>query len=285
MSDGDAPGGRPVPRIPLRRSAEQFVAVADYEFEKRRRGVAVLTVLLSALAALDVAFFPSLQASGVDLDEYMESLPPAMRELFGGVSLGTIEGFLVAEFYQFAWVLLLGMYVAYRAGGLLAGDVERDRMDLLLSTPVSRRVVVLGKYGSLVPALVVLNAVLPAVVYVAVGLVGESIAPGRLVMVHLLSFPYLLACGAAGVLASAVASKADVGQRAGMGVVFAMYLLDSATARTGVEWVARLTFPHYYDSAPVLTAGEYDLAGAAVLLAAAAALVGVAAWQFDRRDV
>ena len=264
---------------------EQLAAVTRYETSKRVRGMLVLTGLLVALAALDIAFFPSLEASGVDLDRYFESLPPAMREAFGGVGLGTIEGFLVAEFYQFAWVLLLGMYFAYRGGGLIAGDIERDRMDMLLATPLSRRTVVLGKFLSLVPLVVLLNLVVPAVIYGGVSLIGESISAADLAAVHLLSVPYLLSCAAIGILLSTIVSKADTGQRAGLGIVFAMYLVDSVTARTDFEWLGGLALPRYYDSAPILTSGDYDLGGAAILIAVTAVLLAVAVRWFGRRDV
>lgn len=277
LADSESPGAAG--------TVHHIVAVVRYEAEKRVRGMLVLTGLLVALAALDIAFFPSLEASGVDLDQYFESLPPAMREAFGGVGLGTIEGFLVAEFYQFAWVLLLGMYFAYRGGGLIAGDIERDRMDLLLTTPISRLTVVLGKFLSLVPLMILLNVVVPVVIYVGVLLIGESISAADLAAVHLLSFPYLFACASLGILLSTVVSKADTGQRSGLGVVFAMYLVESVTARTDFEWFGALTLPRYYDTAPILTNGGYDLAGATILVVTTALMLAVAVWWFGRRDV
>lgn len=260
-------------------------AVARYEAGKRVRGTLVLTGLLVALAALDVALYPSLGNAEVNIDDYFQSLPQTMQEMFGGVGFGTIEGFLVGEFYQFAWVLLLGMYFAYRGGGLLAEDVERDRMDLLLATPISRSSVVLGKFLSLVPVMIVLNAVLPVVVYAGVVAIGESIAVTDLIAVHLLSLPYLSACGALGLLLSAGVSTADLGRRAGLGAVFGMYLLNSVTARTTLEWIEVLTLPQYYDTAPILANGEYDVVGAAVLLAVTGLTLAVAAWWFGRRDI
>lgn len=267
------------------RPLKHIVTIARYETGKRVRGMPVFTGLLVALAALDIAFFPTLEASGVDLDQYFESLPPAMQEAFGGVGLGTIEGFLVAEFYQFAWVLLLGMYLAYRGGGLIAGDIERDRMDMLLATPLSRRSVVLGKFLSLLPLLVVVNIVVPMVIYLGIVAIGESISAVDLAAVHLLSFPYLFACGALGIFLSTVVSSADTGQRAGLGIIFAMYLIESVTARTDVAWIGALTLPRYYDTAPILTAGEYSLTGALILLAVTGLVVAGAAWWFGQRDV
>lgn len=264
---------------------DHVVAIGRYEAGKRVRGTLVLTGLLVALVALDIAFFPSMKASGVDLDRYFESLPPALQEAFGGVGIGTIEGFLVAEFYQFAWVLLLGMYLAYRGGGLIADDIERDRMDLLLAAPIGRHSVVLGMFLSLVPLMIVLNVVLPATIYIGVLAIGESISPVDLAAVHLLSFPYLLSAAALGILLSTVVSKADVGQRAGLGSIFAMYLVESVTAHTDYKWIGALTLPHYFDTAPILTDGEYNLTGVLVLLAVTVVVLTVAAWWFDRRDI
>jgi len=90
--------------------------LARYAFRQRLAGTAALSVLLAVFAAGMVAMFaagmvamfPSIEQSGVDLEAYLEAFPPALREAFGLVSLGSIEGFLAAEFYQFGLVLLLG---------------------------------------------------------------------------------------------------------------------------------------------------------------------------------
>ena len=47
---------------------------------------------------------------------------------------------------------------------------------------------------------------------------------------------------------------------------------------TDFEWVGALTFPRYYDTAPILTRGEDDLTGAAVLLAVTALVLAVSVW-------
>lgn len=262
-----------------------MLEIAAFETRRRLRGALGLGVMLSALAAVMVAFFPSVEASGVDFESYVESLPPAFREAFGVEALTTIDGFLAAELYQFAWVLLLGLYFAYRGGSLVAGDVERGRMDTLLAAPVSRARVVTESYLSLFGPMVVVNAVTAPVVLVATVLIGDPVDVVDLAAVHLLSLPYLLACSGIGLVLSVTVHDADAAQRGGLGAVFALFLLDSVSASTNYGWLGAISPTRYYDPTAILVRSEYDVVGAAVLVLAAVALVVAARAVFARVDI
>ncbi|MFC7081181.1 ABC transporter permease [Halorussus caseinilyticus] len=265
-----------------------MLEIAEYESERRIKGALVLSALLAAMSLLFVGLFPSIATSGADLDAYMESLPPAMRAAFGATgafSIATIEGFLAVELYQFFWLLMLGIYAAYVAGGLVAGDVERDRMDVLLAAPVSRRRVVVEKFLSLVPVVVALNLVVGVAVYATVVAIGESIPVADLAMVHLLSVPYLLACGAIGLLLSVAFDESDPAKRGGLGAIFGLFLLDTVSQSADVGWLGAVSPTRYYDPTAVLVGREYDLAGAAILLVGIVALVALSAAWFGRKDI
>ncbi|WP_276300251.1 ABC transporter permease subunit [Halorussus lipolyticus] len=262
--------------------------IATYESERRIRGALVLSALLAVMSLLFVALFPSIANSGADLDAYMESLPPAMQTAFGATgafSITTIEGFLAVELYQFFWLLLLGIYTAYLAGGLIAGDVERGRMDILLAAPVSRSRVVVEKFASLVPVVLAVNLVVGIAVYVTVLAIGESISLADLVVVHLLSVPYLLACGAIGLLLSVASANSDVAKRGGLGAIFGLFLLDTVSESADAGWLGAISPTRYYDPTAILVSGEYDWVGALVLLTATVALVALSAVWFRRKDI
>lgn len=250
----------------------------------RIRGATALTVGLALLAGLYVSMFPSV-SSDIDLDSYTQSLPPALVEAFGMESLGTIEGFLAAELYAFGFVILLGLYFAYSAASLIADDVETGRTDMLLSLPVTRSKLLLEKYASLLVPLMLINVVMPVVVYVGVLAIGESISVADLLMVHLLSIPYLLTTGAIGLLASVVVDRASIAQRVAMGVVFGLFLVESVVSGTDVSWAGAVSPTRYYDPASILVFSEWDLAGGGILLAATVLLVGVSNEYFKRKDI
>ena len=260
--------------------------VTRYEGRRRLRGSAILTGLVAVYALLIVFLFPSIAESGVDFEAYVESLPPAIQEGFiGSASFNTVEGFLSTEMYQFLWLLLLGLYMAYSAGSVIAGDVESDRMDMLLATPVSRSRLVVEKYLALLVPILVVNLVTPFVVYVGLLAIDETIDVVSLFAVHLLAIPYLLACASVGLLLSVLVSRASLAQRGGMGTVFGLFMLDTVTSNTDFDWLGVLSPTRYYSPVEILGEGTYDVAGALLLLAATVGLVLVSVVVFERRDI
>ncbi|WP_193570714.1 ABC transporter permease subunit [Halorubellus sp. JP-L1] len=257
---------------------------ARYYGRRRVKGALAMTAGFALLVALYVWMFPSV-SEGIDLDAYTETLPPALREAFGLQSLGTIEGFLAAELYAFGWVLLLGVYFAYAAAGLVADDVDRGRMDMLLSLPVTRSRVLLEKFASVLVPLVVVNVVTPVVVALAVLGIDESISLADLAMVHALSVPYLLVAAAVGLLASVVFDRASVAQRVAAGGFFGLFLIDSVTAGTDVAALGALSPSRYYDPTAILVSSEWDFAGAGVLLAGTLVLLAASRTYWQRKDV
>ncbi|MFB6171687.1 MAG: ABC transporter permease subunit [Haloarculaceae archaeon] len=257
-----------------------------YEARRRSRGALVLAVLLGVFALLVVGLFPSISQSGADLQAFIESLPPAFREGFiGTTAYNTLPGFLSTEFYQFVWLLLLGLYMAYAAGAVVAGDVETGRLDLVLAAPVSRKRVLVEKYLSLLAPIVVLNLVVPLFVYGGVVAIGESLDVVDLLTLHVLSVPYLLVCAGLGLVLSVAVDRADLAQRGGIGLVFGLFLLDTVTTSTDYEWLGTLSPTRYYSPVDVLVDQSYDVTGALLLFLAAVALVVLAVAVFRRRDV
>jgi len=259
--------------------------IIKYEARRRSTGTAILVVLLSLYLLLIVYLFPSIESAAGAFEDYAEALPPAIQESFAIGSITTIEGFLAAEVYQFIWVLMLGLYLAYVGGGIIASDVESGRIDLLLATPVSRKRALVEKYLSMIFPIVALNVVMPVVVLGAVMAVGESLSLVNLVALHLFSIPYLLATGAIGLALSVTLGRADLAQRGGLAMIFMLFILDSVTSGTDVEWLGAISPTRYYSPADILVDGTLDVGGAIILFVAAAVLVVLSAEWFMRADL
>ena len=261
-----------------------MLELAAYGARKRLKGALALAVGLSAFSAMYAAFFPSLTGN-LDLGSYVEALPPAFVEAFGLRAFNTIEGFLATELYQFAWVILLGLYLAYSAASLISGDVESGRMDVLLSLPVSRARLVAERYLSLVPGILLVNAVVAAVTWVATRVIGYPVGTADLAVVHLLSLPYLFACAAVGLAFGVLADRESVAQRAAMATVFGLFLLESVVTNTDYAWAGAVAPMRYFDPTAILVDGAYDLTGAAILVGATLVLVAASQLHFRRKDV
>lgn len=264
-----------------------MLELATYEGRKRVKGSIALALLFTALAGMYTGTFPSI-VEGMDpdtLDQLTSSYPDAMIEALNLQSLTTIEGYLASQLYTVGWILLAGLYFGYTGAGLIADDVDRGRMDVLLFLPISRSRLVAEKFVSMLVPLVVINVVVPVLVFVASRIIGYPIAALDVVMVHVLSIPYLLCCAAIGLLFSVTVDRASIARRSALGVLFGLYLLESVVAGTDFGWVGNVVPMHYLDPTAILLNGEYDVVAAGILLGATIALVGASQARFARKDV
>ncbi|MFA9417449.1 ABC transporter permease [Natrinema sp. HArc-T2] len=264
-----------------------MLEMTSFEAGRRLRGSLLLAGALIALIVLTVALFPSIEETGVDFDAYLESLPPeATRAFVGSVTtLTTIEGYLVSQLYQFGWVLLLAIYYAYAAASTVAGEIERGTAEVMLSLPISRTRFVVAKFLSLVPGLVLVNAITFLAIYLGVELVGESVSVTRLFAVHAYSIAYLLACAGVGLVASVAFDSIRRAQTVGAGAVFGLFLLDTFTFDTEYEWLGDIAFSRYFDPGAILVDGEIAWPDLSLLVIAVVVLVVASSEFFERRDL
>jgi ABC-2 type transport system permease protein len=262
-----------------------MLETARYEARQRVRGTLALAALLGVFALLVIYLFPTIAESSADIDALIDSLPESFREGFGAETYTTIEGFVAAELYQSIWVLLLGLYMAYTGGGALAGNIESGRLYLVLAGPISRTRLAAETFLAICLPIVVLTLTMPLFVYGGSIAVDYPLDPYYLLVVHALSIPYLLVCAGIGLVLSVVLDRGDTAQRGGIALVFLLFLLDSVTLGTDVEWLGAISPTRYVDPTEILLHERIDLADPLLLLVVAGALVVVALGWFQRRDV
>ncbi|MFP8890158.1 ABC transporter permease [Natrialbaceae archaeon A-CW2] len=258
--------------------------LALYEAKNRVKGGIYLSIGLSILAAFVIWAYPSFSEAFED-DELLEAYPEQILQLFDVETMASLEGFLAFELYVFGWVILLGLYFAYACSSMIADDVDRERMDITLSLPISRSSVVLQKYLSILVPITLVNVLTPIVVYVGAIWIDEPIPAVDLLAIHLLSIPYLLVCAGIGLLASVVFDRASIAQRVALGVTFGLFMLESLLVGTDFEAVGVIAPMRYFDPNEILLEGTYNLEGVAILLVMTAALVGASRLWFSRVDI
>lgn len=256
-----------------------------YDARKRVRESIYLSVGLSALAAMVIWVYPSFGEAFEDMDELLEAYPEGVIQLFDIRTMASLEGFLAFELYIFGWILLLGLYMAYSAAGVVAGDVEHGRADTLLAMPVSRTRLLAERFGALGLPILVVNLVTPAVVLASSWLIDDPLAVVDVAAVHLLSVPYLFACAGIGILCSVVFDRAGIAQRVALAGTFALYLFESLIAGTDYEALGAVSPVRYYDPNGILLDGNYDLLGAATLVGIVLLLFLASQAVFTRKDL
>src|SRR5699024_2338979 len=152
--------------------------------------------------------------SNFDIEAIFSNFPQQFTEGFGLAAFDTLPGLLAVELYQFGWILVLGLYLAYTAASLVAGDIETGRIDTLLSAPISRAKLVGEEFLSLLVPILAVNVVTPIVLYIGSVVIDKPLAIEHLVALHALAVPYLLCCAAVGFALSVFLEDESLAQNA-----------------------------------------------------------------------
>lgn len=255
--------------------------IAKHRVRQRRLETIAVT---AGFAGLALALLAVVADTGVLGDPTGTAIQPVSATIgTGEAGPQTIDAFLASGLYQFGWVLGLGIYFAYSAGSLLADDI--DRVDVLLSAPVSRSSVVRQRFLALLVTMLVVNAAVCVVVYLGTIAVGSPIGPMDLLAVHAFSIPYLLVCASIGLLFSVGASTSSRGSVASAAVVLGLFLFARRVDGTPYEWLSALTPAHYYDPTAILVTNAYAATDGLFLLAAAVVLSSVGRLWFRSTDI
>ena len=250
----------------------------------QRRALVGWTIGLVAFAALTVAPFPTLSTMPGFAD-MLENMPAAMRALIGDADITTPAGYLNGRVFFLLAPLLFATYAIGLGARLIAQEEEEGTLELLLSTPVPRRAVVVHKAAGMGFTVLVLTAVLWLTLFV----------PGRFVGLHVSPLRLASACLGAGLLGFelgilALAISAFRGRRgfsaaAATAIALAAYLLHTmAPLASWLQAYRRLSpFYHAYGYDPLRNGPHRGYIGITVLLTAG--LLALAIVAFERRDV
>lgn len=255
-----------------------------YDGRKRLKGSLYLTIGMALLAGMIVWVYPSFR-DALGGDELLEAYPDQILQLFDIQTMATLEGFLAFELYVFGWIILLGLYFAYSAAGVIADEIDRGRMDSLLAMPVSRTRLLAEKFAALGVPIVLVNVLMPPIVLAGGWLIDEPLSVADVFAVHLLSIPYLFACAGIGIVCSVAFDRSSIAQRVALGVTFTLFLLESLVDGTDYEAVGAIAPARYYDPNEILIDGTYDLVGAGVLVGMTLVCVVASQLWFRYKDI
>ena len=250
----------------------------------QRRAVLGWGIGLAAVATMYAAFYPSITASAADLDAYLNSMPDAFKELIGG-DYTSPAGYLRAELFSLLGPILFLVFAVGAGGKAIAGEEEARSLDLLLSTPLSRTLVVRDKALAMVLSMLGLTAFLFLVVVVigrpfdlVVPIENAAAACLMLLLVGLAFASIALAVGCATGRKSTAYAITGV-------VAVATYVLNVlAPSVSGLRWSRPLSPFRWYLAPDPLTTGLHPW-NVAVLLGITIVCTAFAFWSFRRRDL
>ncbi|HZD78764.1 MAG TPA: ABC transporter permease subunit, partial [Actinomycetota bacterium] len=120
---------------------------------EQRRALLWWTLGVVGTVLMYAAIWPTIRQNAVDLNRYLDSFPDAMRNLIGSADFGTPDGYLQSELFSFVAPIVFLVYAIGAGARAIAGEEEAGSLDVLLSTPIRRRRVLVDTFGSMTLAL------------------------------------------------------------------------------------------------------------------------------------
>ncbi|MFH1140445.1 MAG: ABC transporter permease subunit [Chloroflexota bacterium] len=205
---------------------------------------------IGALLFLTVALYPSISSAYGDV---WKQLPQEWRYFFGlEFSLDTLEGYLSAEFFSYA-PLVLAVFAILVGTDALAGEEGRGTLDLLLAQPVSRTRLAFMKLLGLAIANGAVIAIILALLWIATLSVNVEMHAGRVLTAFVLLWPFETAVAFLSVLLSLAFPGRLLAGTVMAVLLVASYILEAlANMVSGLETLRPLFLTVYYQGTRAL---------------------------------
>lgn len=260
----------------------RLATVVAHQLRSRVRGTVVWSLSLGLLGSLYVALFPSMSGQ---IDEYMKALPPEYLAFLGleGGGMSTLAGFLDIEQYSIVAPLALAFLPMLLGARTIAGAEEARTLDVLLSNPVPRWIVVAAAFLTMLVEVAVVVTVMAIFVWVPVVVSGQELALSRLAAGSLNLVPLCLLFGGLALLISSIARRPSLAIAVPGALLVASYVLNGLAA--AIDRIGGLQpFSIFYHYGSAIQRGM-PWGSAAIILLLAVAFAALASVGFGRRDI
>ena len=256
------------------------------ELKAGRKAFLFWSLGLFVLVFMGVVKSTGVTADGGGLAALLDSFPRVVLAVFGmvGADIGTFGGYY-AVLSQYA-LLLVAIYAVHLGNSAVSREAVDKTYEFVFTKPRSRTFILAQKLLSAVVYLVlycVLYFVFSAVATATLGLATHQTALFlRFAAAALLTGFLFFACGA---LFAAAAHNTETGAKMGNALVLVAFVAgvgyDLSDSGSFLRWVS----PFRYFTAAEMLAGRLNPAFVLLCLVVAAAALGAAFWQFEKRDL
>lgn len=256
--------------------------VRDYRFQVLVWGGGLAFLMLAAAQSYSNLF------KGVDRSQLIEDYKKtvaAFSFLIGNVYGADTFGAYLASELQGIIPALLSIFTLMTGSGLIRGEEEKGSLDLLLSTPFSRKVVLLQKYAGLMVALAGILSLCWLGLLAGAASFGEPLEAGPAALAYGNWFLLALVYGSLALLFSQLTSRKAAAGWAG-GLLAATYLVNNLSlSLNSLKWLGYLS-PFYYEtlSRPLVPGGDLNWWALAFLASLSLLTTTAAGAMYESRD-
>jgi len=197
-------------------------------------------------------------------------------------------GDFIAMLYNMWFILLVGLYLAYVSVNSVTKDFEERRMDIIFSTPLSRRQYLLEKFSSLGFYTFVLLSLTALAMVGSVYSLGElgQLSASTVFLSLIVSWPLFLVLIAMSLLVAVYFKSSRTAVGMAFFFIFIQYAVHLvADMAETLELVKPYTLITYWDHSSVLSESVVSSFDVGLLLVLSVLVFGFAVMVFERSDI
>ncbi len=253
---------------------------------EQKISLAIYTISLGLYAWMMVAIYPST-TKGIDIDQYWESFPDVMKQLFGGqeLSFATLEGFISIE-YILIWQFIIIAFAIAFATRSIAKEIEDGTLELILSYPISRLKFIFTKIATGAIAIFLLTAISSLVLYLTTFTIDYSIALSKIIYIGIANFGLFFAFLGISFVFSAIFSERSRASFTIVGILIASYLLNAfSTLSDKVEKFDFISLFKYVENVAILKNNSINWSNFGILIGVGVIGSIISIIIFKKRDI
>lgn len=232
-----------------------------------------------------VPMYETFAAQGDQFQQLISSYPPEFLAFFGATvnSMLTPAGFL--GMYAFSMLpIIIGIFAVLAGSGLIVGDEERGRLDLIIAHPIGRSFFFFGRSLGVVAAALTIHILGWLGFSLLLGGSSLGVGWGQMVVPFLLLLIQTLFYVALALMLSMLLPSRNLAAVTSGAIMVISYLVSSlAFMDESMEALAKLMPYHYFQT--VLSFQELNPNWLFALLGISAIMVAVAWLRFIWRDI
>ncbi|MFP4479191.1 MAG: ABC transporter permease subunit [Candidatus Izemoplasmatales bacterium] len=258
------------------------------EFIRQLSSLILWSGIICGLSILMLSMYPAFKDSFSELEAMLDAFPPAMLEVFGlgegGLDISTPYGWYGMEGYLFM-VLIGGSYAGILGSTILSQEEDDQTIEFLLSKPISRNKILLGKALVILTNLLILNTLLFVTLVIVFSIIGEVIWLTTLLIV-LGAFILQMIFASVSFAISVFVTKSRKVMSVSLGLVIGLFFLDIIAGLTdSLEFLKYLTPYEYVEAVSIINDQTIDLLYLFISIAIIF-ISGFVTWFFyNRKDI
>lgn len=263
-----------------------MISVIRWGIWQRRWSIFWWCIGVTFFIAINLLFYPSFKDQSAQLEQSFSQLPESARALFSDTGdFLSPTGFLSSQIYYLMLPLLLGILSISLGGSLIAREEQDRTIELLLSRPLSRTMLLAGKaiVGFIVTGIVGLTALITTVVLAKI--VELDVASSRIALATIASWLIAVSFGIVAFVLT-IFGRARVASIA-VATLFALGGYIIASLQSAADWLrfpAKI-FPFDYYQPGAILEGTYNWWNITFIIGIIIVGSIVSWWVFRKRDI